>query len=302
MVSKNLTAKLEQMRPWILTARPKTLVASFVPTFIGTSLAIGLTKTFEGWTALFALLSAIFIQTGTNLVNDALDFQKGADNEARLGPVRVTQLGLLTSQQILWGGLLSFLLALCVGIPLVLKGGPILFLTLVLSAICGYLYTGGPFPLAYVGLGDLFVIIFFGWVATCSAFYLQTGNLGILALLAGTQVGLHSTVMIAINNLRDVEGDAKVNKRTLAVRFGKVFVRKEITFLIFCPFILNLAWLMAGFYLAATLPLLLLPLAIRLNQDIWKTEPSPAYNGFLARGALLHFIFGGLQGLGFILS
>ncbi|CCB86977.1 1,4-dihydroxy-2-naphthoate octaprenyltransferase [Parachlamydia acanthamoebae UV-7] len=302
MSSKNLAAQLEQMRPWILTARPKTLVASFVPMFVGTSLAVGVTKSFDGWIAFFALLSAIFIQTGTNLVNDALDFQKGADNETRLGPVRVTQLGLLTSQQILWAGLLSFFLALLVGIPLVLKGGSILLLTLMVSAICGYLYTGGPFPLAYTGLGDLFVVIFFGWVGTCAAFYLQTGYLSVLALLAGTQVGFHSTVMIAINNLRDVVGDAKVNKRTLAVRFGKAFVRKEIIFLVFCPFILNLGWVIAGFYVAAILPLILLPLAARLIQDIWKTEPSSVYNGFLARGALLHLLFGTLQGIGLLLS
>jgi 1,4-dihydroxy-2-naphthoate octaprenyltransferase len=124
----------------------------------------------------------------------------------------------------------------------------------------------------------------------------------VLALLAGTQVGFHSTVMIAINNLRDVVGDAKVNKRTLAVRFGKAFVRKEIIFLVFCPFILNLGWVIAGFYVAAILPLILLPLAARLIQDIWKTEPSSVYNGFLARGALLHLLFGTLQGIGLLLS
>lgn len=287
--------------PWILTARPKTLVASFVPVLVGTLLAKGTTGTFNGWIALCMFVCSVFIQTGTNLINDAIDFKKGADGHLRLGPVRVTQLGLLSPQQVFWAGMMSFFLAFLVGIPLIIQGGSLILIALVISAICGYLYTGGPAPLAYSGLGDFFVVIFFGWVCTCASYYLQTGTIDGWAFLAGTQVGLHSTVMIAVNNLRDIAGDAQVGKRTLAVRFGVFFGRCEITCLVFLPFLLSMLWFIPGMMNPAIIPFMCFPQALRLVNNVWHTEPSAAYNGFLAQGAFLHLLFGALLGLGFTL-
>jgi 1,4-dihydroxy-2-naphthoate octaprenyltransferase len=165
----------------------------------------------------------------------------------------------------------------------------------------GYAYTAGPFPLAYKGLGDLFVILFFGLVAVGGMFYLQAGDLTLGALILGLQVGFHATVLIAINNLRDVEGDRKVNKRTLAVRFGKKFVRKEIWFLLLAPFILSLYWGYEGHFWAFLLPWSVLPLALKLGKLLQNTEPSPEYNKFLGQAAGIHLLFGIFTSVGFYL-
>jgi len=300
-VELQVNAARSKWAPWILTARPKTLIASFVPVLVGTLLAKGTTGTFNGWIALCMLVCAIFIQTGTNLINDAIDFNKGADGFKRLGPVRATQLGLISSQQVFWAGMISFFIGFLVGIPLIIQGGVLVLIALMISALCGYLYTGGPAPLAYSGLGDFFVVIFFGWVSTSASYFLQTGTVNLWVLLAGTQVGLHSTVMIAINNLRDIEGDAQVGKRTLAVRFGPYFARCEITCLVFLPFLLSMLWFIPGMMNPAIIPFICTPQALRLVNNVWYTEPSSVYNGFLAQGAFLHLLFGGLLGLGFIL-
>lgn len=287
--------------PLILTVRPKTLLASFVPVFIGIFLAKGMYGNVDWWIAFCMLLSSILIQTGTNLINDAYDFNKGTDNGLRLGPIRAVQLGILTSQQVFWAGLLSFFLALVVGVPLILKGGMPIFIIISLSALFGFLYTGGPYPLAYAGLGELFVLLFFGWICTGVSFYLQTGSFNLWALLAGIQSGFHSCVILAINNLRDVQGDALSAKRTLPVRFGVLFGRLEIACLAFLPFALGLLWIPGGFINAAIFPFVAFPQAYNLVKAIWSTEPSSTYNNFLAQGAFLHLLFGVLLGIGFVI-
>ncbi len=247
---------LEMLTPWILAARPKTLTASLAPVLVGTLLAKNDVDSLNWVLAAFALISAILIQIGINLINDALDFKKGADTKDRLGPIRVTQAGLLSFKHVLMGGFFCFALALLCGIPLILQGGWPVFIVLLICVINGYLYTGGPSPLAYSGLGDICVFIFFGLVLTCTVFYLQTGILDGQAWLAGTQMGLLGTVLIAINNLRDHMGDAKAQKKTLAVRFGPTFARLEITFLSFAPFFLGLLWIGYEAKWVAILPLL----------------------------------------------
>jgi len=281
--------------PWLLAARPKTLTAAFVPILAGTLLASDI-----HWSlSFYAFLAAFWIQIGTNLVNDAMDFKKGADTEERLGPVRVTQKGWLTMQQVLGAGVACFALAVLCGLPLIAQGGvPFLYLLLI-SVVFGFLYTGGPFPLAYIGLGDLFVLIFFGWVSTTAVTYLQTLQLSTEAFLAGTQIGLLATVMIAINNFRDYEEDSKTAKRTLIVRFGTTFGRYEILTCVFLPFLLNFIWVIYGRWFAAILPWAVLPLAVQLVRSIWSTEPSKIYNRFLGQAAFLHLIFGLLLSLGF---
>ena len=289
------------MKNWLLAFRPKTLTAAIVPIFVGTSLTAALGYPIKIWISLCALFVSLFIQIGTNLVNDAMDFKKGADNHDRIGPARITLLGHASFKHVLTIGIVFFALALFLGIPLVLHGGwPILFIG-VFSLFFGYTYTGGPFPLAYHGFGDIFVLLFFGVISVSGMTYLQTGEWFIEALFAGFQIGALATVLIAINNGRDYIGDGKVNKKTLAVRFGPLFIRYEILFLILSSFLLNYYWWMEGFKIAAVLSTLSFPLGILVLRNIFCFEPSPKYNQFLAQSALLHLLFGSLLSLGFII-
>lgn len=292
---------MQKLKPWILAFRPKTLTAALVPILVGTSLTAAMGYPIQWNISILALFASFFIQIGTNLINDAMDFKKGADTHERVGPTRITQSGKAQFKSVFASGILFFILALLCGIPLVLKGGMPILIVGVFSLLCGYAYTGGPFPLAYHGLGDFFVIIFFGIIAITGMLFLQTGVWSIEALIAGIQIGALATVLIAINNFRDLEGDRKVNKKTLAVRFGPLFVRSEISFLIGITFLLNLYWWHQGFKISALLSLLSLPLGIIIIKNILTQSPSPKYNQFLAQSALLHLIFGGLLSLGFIL-
>jgi 1,4-dihydroxy-2-naphthoate polyprenyltransferase len=305
VIMNNMRMNTNKMMPWILASRPKTLAAAFTPIFVATAVAIselrpsGETVTWSY--SLFALFAAIFIQIGTNLINDALDFKKGADNAKRLGPKRVTQSGLLTPKQVMNGAFLSFLIASFISLPLVIHGGFPIFAMGIFSFICGYLYTGGPYPLAYVGLGELFVILFFGFVAVVGVFYLQTGFLGLEPLIAGLQIGLLATVLISINNFRDYIGDRDVGKMTLAARFGKKFARIEIILLFLIAYLLNIFWYCNGNTWAAVLPLFSLPIAIIVVKGIMLNEPSEMFNKYLGMSALTQMLFGILMGIGFML-
>ncbi len=298
---RNLSAK-SSAKSWILALRPKTMTAAIVPVMVGSALVIAQRFEFKIYLSLCALFSAIFIQIGTNLINDAIDFKKGADDEKRIGPTRVTQSGMLSHRAVMTGGLFCFGVAAALGIPLIFAGGwPILIIG-ILSLVCGYIYTGGPYPLAYVGLGDFFVIIFFGIVAVCGTFFIQAHHLSIGALIAGLQIGMLSTVLIAVNNLRDSPLDKLVGKKTLAVRFGIKFARFEISFLAFLPFILGMYWVFEGHFLAAVLPLLSFPIARNLVTKIFKTEPAPIYNQFLAQSAAVHLLFGMFLTIGLLVQ
>lgn len=284
----------------LLAFRPKTLTASLVPCLAATALAWAEGINIQWWIFGSALMASFFIQIGTNLVNDAMDFKKGADTKERLGPLRMTQAGVLTSFQVLFMATLFFIAAIAFGIPLALEGGwPIVIIGLA-SVLMGYAYTAGPFPLAYRGLGDLFVIIFFGLIAVMGLFFIYSKIWSASAFLLGLQIGLHATVLIAINNLRDIDGDTKVHKRTLAVRLGINGARKEIYFLCLSPFFLQIYWLVQGYWLAAVLPFLALPLAIKIMKNIKTSPPSSMYNIFLAQSAALHLIFGTLLSIGLI--
>lgn len=272
---------------WILAARPKTLSAAFVPIIVATALASN-----PDWViASLALMASLLIQVGTNLVNDAIDYEKGADTSTRLGPMRATQSGLLSSIRVMQGALFAFTLALLVSIPLMLKGGYPIAALLTAAILAGYCYTGGPYPLSYLGLGDFFVLLFFGWGAVGGVYFLQEGNIGFDAFVAGTQVGLLSCVLIGINNLRDVKGDALANKKTLPVRYGVRFGKFLVLSEILLPFLL-LGWWASRSPLAAVLPLLAFPIASWLIVQLLKEPPSRKYNGFLAVAALQQVLFG----------
>jgi len=242
---------------------------------------------------LCALFSALFIQIGTNLFNDVLDFKKGADTPERIGPQRVTQSGLISPQRVWQAAVTSFIVAVIFGVPLVLQGGWVIVGVGVVSLFCGYIYTGGPYPLAYRGWGELFVIIFFGLVAVSGTYYVHTGFMDWAPVLAGLQVGLLSTVLIAINNFRDREQDCKADKRTLAVRWGAAFAKREILALSILPFVLQWLWwrwLAQSWWMF--LPLAALPLALHVAWKTWSTKPSTAFNQELAKASLVHMLFG----------
>jgi len=290
------------MNSWILALRPKTLTASIVPVTVGVTLAATWSKSeIKYWVVLFAILSSIFIQISTNLVNDALDFKKGADTKKRLGPVRVSASGLIKADDVLRGAFVAMLCATLFGVPLIIEGGWPILLVGIFSLVFAYLYTGGPLPLAYHGLGDFFVIVFFGWVAVGGAFYLQSGAFHNWALVSGFQMGALSTVLIAINNLRDSEEDAQNKKNTLAVRFGAKFVRWEIFALYLLSSLFLFYWKSQSFSFWY-LPLFTTPLMIALVLKVFQTQPSQKYNGFLAQAALVHMLFGALLTLTFFLG
>src|SRR5437763_6737229 len=219
---------LPTMKPWLLAARPKTLAAAVVPVLVGTSMAMNAHAPLRWSPFLCALGGALFIQIGTNLVNDALDFKRGADTHERLGPLRVTQAGLLSPNAVLMGAYICFGLAALCGIPLIIRGGVPIVVIGVVSILAAYAYTGGPYPLAYHGLGEAFVMIFFGLVATGGSYYVQRLFVDIPALVAGVACGALAVILLAINNLRDIHNDRASNKRTLAARFGTRFARGEI--------------------------------------------------------------------------
>ena len=210
---------------WIQAARPKTLVSSFFPALAGILLSYKL-GLFNWLVASATLCCAISLQILTNLANDYFDFKKGADGETRLGPTRVTSSGLVTPSQIKQAILINVFICLLLGVYLVHHGGfPILIIG-ILSVTFAILYTAGPFPLAYKGLGDIFAFTFFGPVAASGSYYLQTGVWGDQALAVGILYGFLAACLLNANNLRDYEQDALVNKKTLVVRFGENFGRK----------------------------------------------------------------------------
>lgn len=224
------------MRAWLLAARPKTLSAAVVPVLIGSALAAHEPAAITWWVFFCALIGAVLIQIATNLINDALDFRKGADREGRLGPVRVTQAGLIRPETVMTAAWLCLAGAALCGIPLIVRGGWPMVVIGVTSIAAAYAYTGGPYPLAYRGLGEVFVLIFFGFVAVGGTFYAHSLQLTRGALLAGFAAGSLATVLLVINNLRDVEGDRRSDKRTTVVRFGERFARLEIAFFALAPF------------------------------------------------------------------
>lgn len=289
----------EKVRSVLLAFRPKTLTAAFVPCVAGTALVRAIGLSWDGWVLFYALAASFFIQIGTNLVNDAVDFKKGADTEKRIGPQRITQAGVLTARQVMTLATVCFALAILMGIPLVLKGGWVIVVIGLVSVLMGYAYTAGPFPLAYLGLGDLFVILFFGLLAVSGIVYLNTGEWMAEAFVLGLQIGLHATVLIAINNLRDRDGDRLVNKKTLAVRFGVSFSRMEIAALCFLPFLINIFWWFEGYRIPAIISTLAIPLAVKVTHNIYKVAPSAEYNKYLGQAAGLHLVFGLLLSLGF---
>lgn len=219
-------ATMSPARVWILAARPKTLPAAVAPVIAGTAVAY-----YEDglhWvSAVLAVLTALLLQVAANFANDALDFRKGADTGERLGPTRVTASGMISAEGVMRATVVTLALAVVTGLPLVIRGGwPILLLGIA-AIVCAVAYTGGPFPLGYLGLGEVFVFIFFGLAAVAGTAYIQTGELTALALAMSVPIGALAVGILIVNNLRDIETDRVAGKKTLAVRLGVRNTRLE---------------------------------------------------------------------------
>ena len=211
-----------KLKIWINSTRPKTLWAAVGPVLIGTALAYCDTQIHMG-IFLATLTAAVLIQIGTNLSNDYFDYVKGADTEERTGPLRATQAGLVSPVAMMRASIGVFGLAALLGLYLISKGGWPILVVGVLSILSGILYTAGPFPLGYLGMGEIFVLFFFGPVAVGGTYYLQTHVINPLIIMAGLAPGLISTAILAVNNLRDRRTDKTAGKKTLAVRLGRQF-------------------------------------------------------------------------------
>jgi 1,4-dihydroxy-2-naphthoate octaprenyltransferase len=285
------------LRAWVMACRPATLTAALSPVAVGTAVAVSV-HGFRSGPALAALFGAICLQIGSNLANDVFDYEKGADTAERLGPTRAAQAGLLTATELKRGMGVAFLLAFTAGIYLTAITGPVIVAIGLGSIASAIAYTGGPFPLGYHGLGDVFVMLFFGFVAVCGTALVQVGSVPLLAWAASVPVGALATAILVVNNVRDCETDVRAGKRTLPVRFGRRVGLVEYAVL------LGLAYAVPVLLVAANqaspwalLPLLSAPLAIRLVRRVWR-ENGPALNATLVLTAKLLFVHSALLAIG----
>jgi 1,4-dihydroxy-2-naphthoate octaprenyltransferase len=289
------------LRIWLMAARPRTLPAAIAPVLVGTALAAS-EGTFRGLAFAAALIGSVFIQIGTNLSNDYSDARRGADTEERLGPVRVTAGGLVPPRKVLVATWLAFGIAVAAGIYLVAIAGWELLLVGAAAIAAGVLYTGGPRPYGYEGLGELFVFAFFGIVAVVGSYYVQVEKLRGLAFALAVPVGMLAAAILMVNNIRDIDTDRRAGKRTLAVRVGRRRARRLFAASVYLPFL----WVTVV-AIAAGMPWLLLvwlcaPLAPPLVRTVASRTDGPALNRALAGSGQLLAAFALLLSAGLLLS
>ncbi|MGA1867345.1 MAG: 1,4-dihydroxy-2-naphthoate polyprenyltransferase [bacterium] len=286
---------------WMLASRPKTLPAAASPVIIGSAMAFSDGK-FHALSALAALIGALLIQIGTNFANDYFDFVKGTDTEERIGPMRVTQAGLIRPETIRRAFILIFSLVFLIALYLFWRAGWVILLIAFLSILSGILYTGGPLPLGYIGLGDLWVLIFFGPVAVGGTYFVQALEITPVVILAGLSPGFISMAILTVNNLRDVNTDRRARKKTLAVRFGENFARIEYLLSILIasliPVYLVLITKNHPFSLAA---LLTIVIALPPIKGVFFDEIGAGMNALLAKTGRVLLIYSLLFSIGWIL-
>jgi 1,4-dihydroxy-2-naphthoate octaprenyltransferase len=273
-----------------MAARPRTLPAAIAPVLVGTAVAIEQHGDLRRvWAFIAALIGSIFIQIGTNLANDYSDAKRGADTVDRLGPVRVTSAGLVAPRSVLIATWLAFGVAVAAGIYLATVAGWIIIAVGVASIAAGVLYTGGPRPYGYAGLGELFVFLFFGLVAVNGSYYVQLERLDWLPFGLSVAVGFLATAILVVNNVRDVETDRRAGKNTLAVRLGRQGARRLYVGLIVAAYACLLGTVTShGGPWWALLGLVSAPLALKPARAVLNRTDGPALNGALAgTGALL---------------
>ncbi|MDD4050406.1 MAG: 1,4-dihydroxy-2-naphthoate polyprenyltransferase [candidate division Zixibacteria bacterium] len=292
--------KTASLRIWLLAARPKTLPASLVPALAGGAIACA-ERVFHLWSFLAAVFGAVMIQIGANYANDLFDYLKRTDTTERIGPTRATQAGLVTPRQMAFATAIVFSLATLAGVYLVYRGGwPIVIIGLS-SIACGILYTAGPMALGYIGLADLFVLVFFGPVALAGTYYVQALTVTRPIIIAGFAFGMISVAILTVNNLRDIETDRKGGKNSLPVRFGPKFARIEYV-------IMLLGAAAVALVLAATerkpfllLTFLYLPLAIAPVKAVFTKTDGETLNNTLAVTGRLLLAYGILFSVGWAL-
>lgn len=301
MAGNTLPAPTSAWGAWYLAIRPATLSAAVTPVLVGTAAAAAQDH-FRPIVFLAALCASILIQIGSNLANDVFDYEKGADNEGRLGPPRVTQTGIMTPQQVRNGMVMAFGGAAAIGVYLVIVGGwPILAIGC-LCILFAVLYTGGPYPLGYYGLGDASVFVFFGLLAVIGSYYLQAEELHGVALAATIPVGFIVTAILVVNNLRDIDTDRKAKKRTMAVLLGDRATRAEYVILVVGAYLSMPLLMLAGSGPWVWLCWLSLPLAIEDLRTIITGTTGRALNPVLKHTSRLHLVFGVLLALGLLLG
>ncbi len=288
-------------RAWWLAIRPPTLGAAITPVLVGSALAAR-DGVFRLGPALAALAGGVLIQIGTNLANDADDFQRGADTAARVGPVRATQSGLLTLEQVRTGAWAVFGAAALVGVYLIVQAGWVIAALGAAAIAAGLTYTGGPWPLGYHGLGDVCVFAFFGLAAVIGTYYVQAGTVTGATLLLSVAVGALATAILVVNNVRDIETDRAAGKRTLPVRLGAKFGRREYRALMALAYAVPIAtWQWDGVHPWLLLPLVSLPRAVQLARRVAMAETGAQFNAALRGTAQLELLFGGLLAAGLLM-
>jgi 1,4-dihydroxy-2-naphthoate octaprenyltransferase len=285
-----------------MAARVRTLPASVAPVLVGTALA-GYLHVFHPLRFVAALVGAIFIQVGTNLSNDYSDARRGADSEDRLGPVRVTAGGLVPPRRVLVATYVSFGVAVLAGAYLVVVAGWQLLLVGAASILAGVLYTGGPRPYGYEGLGEVFVFLFFGIVAVAGSFFVQVKHLDWEAFALAVPVGLVAAAILVVNNIRDIDTDRRAGKRTLAVRLGRTQARSMYAAIVYLAYVLTpVTWVFGPLRAWVLLPWLTLPSASALVRTVRNRTDGTSLNRALARNGLLQLVFCVLLSAGLLLS
>jgi 1,4-dihydroxy-2-naphthoate polyprenyltransferase len=296
------TASPSVVRIWLMAARPKTLPVGLAPVLVGTALA-DTAGVFHPLRFVAALLGALFIQVGANLSNDYSDARRGADTEDRLGPVRVTAGGLVPPRQVLIATYVTFALAILCGVYLIAVAGWQLLLVGAASIVAGVLYTGGPRPYGYEGLGELFVFLFFGIVAVAGSFFVQAETLVWEAFALAVPVGLLASAVLVVNNVRDLETDRRAGKRTLAVRLGRERTRTLYAAMVYGAFLLApVTWIFGPLDPWMLLPFLAIPLAAPVVRAVRTRTDGPSLNEALARTGQLELVFCVLLCAGILLS
>jgi 1,4-dihydroxy-2-naphthoate polyprenyltransferase len=296
------TAAPSVTRIWLMAARPKTLPVGLAPVLVGTALA-ATADVFHPLRFAAALLGALFIQVGANLSNDYSDARRGADAEDRLGPVRVTAGGLVPPRQVLVATYVTFALAILCGVYLIAVAGWQLLLVGAASIVAGVLYTGGPRPYGYEGLGELFVFLFFGIVAVAGSYFVQTERLVWEAFALAVPVGLLASAVLVVNNVRDLDTDRRAGKRTLAVRLGRARTRSLYAGMVYLAFALApVTWVFGPLGPWLLLPFLALPLAAPVVRTVRTRSDGPSLNEALAQTGRLELVYCVLLCAGLLLS
>jgi 1,4-dihydroxy-2-naphthoate polyprenyltransferase len=290
------------MRIWLMAARVRTLPAAIAPVLVGTALA-GFAHVFHPLRFVAALIGAMFIQVGTNLSNDYSDARRGADADDRLGPVRVTAGGLVPPKQVLVATYATFGIAVLAGIYLIAVAGWQLLLVGAASILAGVLYTGGPRPYGYEGLGELFVFLFFGIVAVAGSYFVQVKHLNWEAFALAVPVGLLASAILVVNNFRDIDTDRRAGKRTLAVRLGRERTRALYAVIVYGAYLIApVTWLLGPLKPWVLLPWLTLPAAAPVVRMVRNRTDGLSLNHALAQTGMLQLAFCMLLSAGLLLS